>query len=102
GYLGSFSQKPDCFKQVAGRLRLQCEEDMPEAERVEAAVRFTLCELSTARAHSHPLECKPFAVLEVGSSGEDEQLSSCVEALSRSTQHWSSYSGYLREIRACM
>ncbi|KZO91661.1 hypothetical protein CALVIDRAFT_460759, partial [Calocera viscosa TUFC12733] len=98
GNLNSFNQKPDCYKEVAARLKLQCEDDIPENDRIQAAIRFTLCELSTARAHSHPLECASFVISEVEPSFEEESTSSCVEALSRSTQHWSSYSGYLREI----
>ncbi|EJU00551.1 hypothetical protein DACRYDRAFT_54166, partial [Dacryopinax primogenitus] len=99
--LDSFKHKPDCFKSVAGRLKLKCGEDMPEWERVQAAIQFTLCELSTARIHSYPLECASFASLgdDIELDLQDTSAAGCVEAFSRSTQHWSSYSGYLREIR---
>ncbi|KAL4073485.1 hypothetical protein J3A83DRAFT_4228864 [Scleroderma citrinum] len=56
---------------------------------------MTLCELATARHHVPPLECAPFAKGQVPS---DHTQPECVEALSRSAQFWSSYSGYLREI----
>ncbi|KAF8621225.1 hypothetical protein AX15_007941 [Amanita polypyramis BW_CC] len=61
---------------------------------------MTLCELATANYHTPPLECASFSLdsqiagmFMVHSSQRD-----CVEALSRSAQFWSSYSGYLREI----
>ncbi|KAJ7039887.1 hypothetical protein C8F04DRAFT_1085231 [Mycena alexandri] len=57
---------------------------------------MTLCELATATHHSLPLECAPFTVdseaATIRTQGE------CVDALSRSAQFWSSYSGYLREV----
>lgn len=75
---------------------------------------MTLCELRTAEFHSIPLECEVF--LEEGGLGDRALHGICVEwayslggsdlftqpyyrALSRSTQSWASYSGYLREIR---
>jgi hypothetical protein len=75
---------------------------------------MTLCELRTAEFHSIPLECELF--LEEGGSIDSAPHGICVEwaclfsrslqfftqphrALSRSTQSWASYSGYLREIR---
>jgi hypothetical protein len=74
---------------------------------------MTLCELRTAEFHSIPLECEVF--LEEGESSGRAPHGTCVEwaylldvfdlftppcrALSRSTQSWASYSGYLREIR---
>jgi hypothetical protein len=74
---------------------------------------MTLCELRTAESHSIPLECEVF--LEEGASSDRAPHGICVEwayileesdlftqpyrALSRSTQSWASYSGYLREIR---
>jgi hypothetical protein len=74
---------------------------------------MTLCELRTAGFHSIPLECEVF--LEEGESSNRAPHGICVEcaylleesdlftqlyrALSRSTQSWASYSGYLREIR---
>jgi len=82
---------------------------------------MTLCEIATGNHYSIPLECQSFF-----SSGVSSQIpvnggakaGQCVEwvtecadefnfdaprysALSRSAQFWSSYSGYLREMRAC-
>ncbi|KAH9174697.1 hypothetical protein EDB89DRAFT_2067271 [Lactarius sanguifluus] len=57
---------------------------------------MTLCELRTAEFHSIPLECEVF--LEEKAPGGRAPHGICVEALSRSTQSWASYSGYLREI----
>ncbi|KAG8768112.1 hypothetical protein FRC12_005762 [Ceratobasidium sp. 428] len=54
---------------------------------------MTLCELVTAERVSLPLECKSLT-----DQSPPSMVSQCVEALSRSAQHWSSYSGYLREI----
>ncbi|KAG2098988.1 uncharacterized protein F5147DRAFT_814675 [Suillus discolor] len=61
------------------------------------AIRLTLCELATARHHTPPLECSPFSN-NVGSHIPHHAVGDCVDALSRSAQFWSSYSGYLREI----
>jgi hypothetical protein len=82
---------------------------------------MTLCELATARHHSPPLECAPFSFSEEFQFSDPPSGSpgNCVEwisilapfwrcltisisyrALSRSAQFWSSYSGYLREVRA--
>ncbi|KAL4259354.1 KAR5 family protein, partial [Pleurotus pulmonarius] len=76
--------------------------DMLEDERVKAAIMMTLCELSTARHHSLPMECSAFAPTQdlgrfTGKHREQSQ-GSCVDALSRSAQSWSSYSGYLRDV----
>ncbi|KAK7046755.1 hypothetical protein R3P38DRAFT_2875664 [Favolaschia claudopus] len=96
--LESYSRRPDCFRRVAANIRLRCSElEMNEEERVTAAISMTLCELATATHHSLPLECASFTVdsmqdITTRSRGE------CVDALSRSAQSWSSYSGYLREV----
>ncbi|KAJ7136127.1 hypothetical protein C8R44DRAFT_769753 [Mycena epipterygia] len=95
--LESYSRRPDCFRRVAGKIRLRCGElEMNEDERVEAAISMTLCELATATHHSLPLECASFTV---DSEAAPTQIQGeCVDALSRSAQFWSSYSGYLREV----
>ncbi|PFH48830.1 hypothetical protein AMATHDRAFT_148945, partial [Amanita thiersii Skay4041] len=99
----SSQPKQDCFLTATNAIRERCQDDyMLEDERVFAAISMTMCELATAKHHSPPLECASFmsnSLLRL-----DERLSvhqsqrDCVEALSRSTQFWSSYSGYLREI----
>ncbi|KAF9507471.1 hypothetical protein BS47DRAFT_308429 [Hydnum rufescens UP504] len=104
--LGSYASKPDCFRDVASSLQLRCgkELEVDVDERVQAAVSMTLCEIATARRHAAPLECSPFvsppnAAFNPSSRSERaDSQASCVEALSRSAQFWSSYSGYLREI----
>ncbi|KAJ7484651.1 hypothetical protein FB451DRAFT_88904 [Mycena latifolia] len=92
-----YSGQPDCFRRVAGRIRVRCGElEMNEDERVKAAIAMTLCELATATHHSLPLECASFTV---DSDASPTQIQGeCVDALSRSAQFWSSYSGYLREV----
>ncbi|KAJ7871346.1 hypothetical protein B0H13DRAFT_2555303 [Mycena leptocephala] len=70
---------------------------MDEDERVRAAISMTLCELATATHHSLPLECASFTVDSEASFIQTQ--GECVDALSRSAQFWSSYSGYLREVR---
>ncbi|KAJ7151077.1 hypothetical protein C8R46DRAFT_1007850 [Mycena filopes] len=95
--LENYSRRPDCFRRVASRIRLQCAElETNEDGRVKAAISMTLCELATATHHSLPLECASFTVdaeaATIRTQGE------CVDALSRSAQFWSSYSGYLREV----
>ncbi|KZT10389.1 uncharacterized protein LAESUDRAFT_423435 [Laetiporus sulphureus 93-53] len=97
--LQSYDRKPDCFRRAAGLIQTRCSElDMDEDERVKAAISMTLCELGTAQHHSAPLECADF---DPNSRYADPRIHSsraCVEALSRSAQYWSSYSGYLREV----
>ncbi|KAJ7128125.1 hypothetical protein C8R46DRAFT_1017642 [Mycena filopes] len=95
--LENYSRRPDCFRRVASRIRLQCAElETNEDGRVKAAISMTLCELATATHHSLPLECASFTMdseaATIRTQGE------CVDALSRSAQFWSSYSGYLREV----
>ncbi|KAJ7885704.1 hypothetical protein B0H14DRAFT_2698767 [Mycena olivaceomarginata] len=90
--LQEYSHRPDCFCDVAGKIERRCGTlEMDNDARVEAAISMTLCELATATHHSPPLECASFA-MDGRSQGE------CVDALSRSPQFWSSYSGYLREV----
>ncbi|KAH7924701.1 hypothetical protein BV22DRAFT_1120007 [Leucogyrophana mollusca] len=100
--LDTYARKSDCFQNAASLLRTRCgESHMGEDERVQAAIAMTLCELATARRHAPPMECGDFTggriPLPVGSAHQAQ--GECVEALSRSAQFWSSYSGYLREIR---
>ncbi|KAJ3873624.1 hypothetical protein F5051DRAFT_117703 [Lentinula edodes] len=82
---------------------------MNEEERVVAAISMTLCELATAKHHAPPMECDMFSARlrasgpRDGFSDEQEEFEvdirgNCVNALSRSAQFWSSYSGYLREV----
>ncbi|GAA6027854.1 hypothetical protein JCM8097_001749 [Rhodosporidiobolus ruineniae] len=61
--------------------------------RSELAARMALCEIGTSEGAKVPRECEDW---EKGM--KRGKVASCVEALSRSPQHWSSYSGYLREI----
>ncbi|KAJ3800004.1 hypothetical protein GGU11DRAFT_451859 [Lentinula aff. detonsa] len=109
-YLASLGRSSDCFRKAAGSIQTRCAElDMNEEERVVAAISMTLCELATAKHHAPPMECDVFSArLHEPSyqSGFSEQQNEefensrgkCVNALSRSAQFWSSYSGYLREI----
>ncbi|KAJ7669043.1 hypothetical protein B0H17DRAFT_1087224 [Mycena rosella] len=92
-----YSRRPDCFRRVAGKIRVRCGDlEMNENERVKAAISMTLCELATATHHSIPLECASFTVDSDVSSTQIQ--GACVDAFSRSAQFWSSYSGYLREV----
>ncbi|KAH9933912.1 uncharacterized protein B0H18DRAFT_605898 [Fomitopsis serialis] len=61
---------------------------------------MTLCELSTANHHSPPLECSAFSTEPRASQSavRGESHRSCVEALSRSAQYWSSYSVSARSL----
>ncbi|KAH9856462.1 hypothetical protein C2E23DRAFT_807758 [Lenzites betulinus] len=99
--LEKYATRPDCFRRAAGLIRTGCAElETHEEERVRAALSMTLCELATAEHLSPPMECIPF---QVGSDGQTwpytgDPPGKCVEALSRSAQYWSSYSGYLREV----
>ncbi|KAI0674450.1 hypothetical protein C8Q78DRAFT_1014830 [Trametes maxima] len=99
--LDKYATKPDCFRKASSFIRVTCGElEHREDERVKAALFMTLCEIATAETHSPPMECIPYQltrgaphVHHIGSSHGQ-----CVEALSRSAQYWSSYSGYLREV----
>ncbi|KAI0732618.1 hypothetical protein C8Q72DRAFT_773951 [Fomitopsis betulina] len=98
--LQAYSRKPDCFRRAAARIQTRCAElDMDEQERIRAAISMTICELYTA-SHSPPLECAAFSTRlhPAHTAANGESHTSCVEALSRSAQYWSSYSGYLREV----
>ncbi|KAL1719110.1 hypothetical protein EV715DRAFT_272919 [Schizophyllum commune] len=98
GALDAYARRPDCFKDSTALISARCEElDSREDERVRAAISMTLCELATAKHHTPPLECAPFAPGANGRSS-DAAAGECVNALSRSAQYWSSYSGYLREL----
>lgn len=88
--------------------------------RIQAAISMTLCELATARHYAPPMECAAFSKGQQSPPSGHVQAA-CVEytfvssasfrhsaahvslyydrALSRSAQFWSSYSGYLRELR---
>ncbi|KAI8986754.1 hypothetical protein BD414DRAFT_42050 [Trametes punicea] len=99
--LRKYSARPDCFRRVAATIRAACAElESHEDERVRAALSLTLCEIATAEHLSPPMECAAFQpAFEGQPPHRDRGLSGrCVEALSRSAQYWSSYSGYLREV----
>ncbi|KAG1854754.1 hypothetical protein C8R48DRAFT_318668 [Suillus tomentosus] len=98
GAFDGYMRKNDCFQDAARHAQSRCEvSHMSEDERIQVAIRLTLCELATARHHTPPLECSPFSN-HVGSHIPHHAVGDCVDALSRSAQFWSSYSGYLREI----
>ncbi|KAG1884491.1 uncharacterized protein F5891DRAFT_1004101 [Suillus fuscotomentosus] len=98
GAFDGYMRKNDCFQDAARHAQSRCEvSHMSEDERIQVAIRLTLCELATARHHTPPLECSPFNN-NVGSHIPHHAVGDCVDALSRSAQFWSSYSGYLREI----
>ncbi|KAL6305991.1 hypothetical protein BKA93DRAFT_730248, partial [Sparassis latifolia] len=99
--LESYTRERDCFRHAAGRIQMRCGQlDMDEGERIKAAISMTLCELATAKHHAPPLECASFApdADTPDTLSSTESLGCCVDALSRSAQYWSSYSGYLREV----
>ncbi|KIK94203.1 hypothetical protein PAXRUDRAFT_784366 [Paxillus rubicundulus Ve08.2h10] len=95
-----YQRKPDCFQDAISLVKARCEESrMDEQERIQAAISITMCELATARHYSPPMECAAFARGGYKPSSTSAQSQArCVEALSRSAQFWSSYSGYLREM----
>ncbi|SYW83011.1 uncharacterized protein UHO2_04928 [Ustilago hordei] len=80
-----------CYSHIYDQVKQGCarEADMEPRERMLASVLLTICDLRASN-QSVPLECS--------TTVEDSSLATCVEALSRSTRHWSSYAGYLREI----
>ncbi|PPQ92129.1 hypothetical protein CVT25_007960 [Psilocybe cyanescens] len=100
--LHSYTRKPDCFKKAASIIRARCTElDMDEDGRraLQAAISMTLCEIATAKHHSYPMECHQYSVNGANAPKISSQSQGgCVDALARSAQFWSSYSGYLREV----
>ncbi|KAF9530052.1 hypothetical protein CPB83DRAFT_764110, partial [Crepidotus variabilis] len=100
--LQPYSPKPDCFKTAVSKLRRQCGDlEISEQLRIEAAIMMTICEITTAKHYSVPLECAAYgreSMHEV-TIPDGQTKSDCVDAFSRSAQFWSSYSGYLREVR---
>ncbi|TFK41551.1 hypothetical protein BDQ12DRAFT_388968 [Crucibulum laeve] len=97
--LEKYSNRPDCFRRAAKSIRTRCAElEMDETERVNAAIAMTLCEVATAKHHSFPLECIPFSSENAPKNTDAQAQGTCVDALARSAQFWSSYSGYLREV----
>lgn len=103
--LKSFAERApssDCFKRSLSTLKTKCGEELEpdEGERVRLAISMTLCELETAAYASIPLECLEFSYGTKIRTPEHKTAPQavCVAALSRSPQHWSSYSGYLRDV----
>ncbi|KAF8552486.1 hypothetical protein OG21DRAFT_1416066, partial [Imleria badia] len=97
--LQSYQRKPDCFQDAINLVKARCEESrMDEQERIQAAIGMTMCELATARHYLPPMECAAYAKVGHKHSPTPQGQARCVDALSRSAQFWSSYSGYLREI----
>ncbi|KAG9311609.1 hypothetical protein JVU11DRAFT_7818 [Chiua virens] len=98
--LQSYQQKPDCFQEAITMVKARCEDArMDEEERIQAAIGMTMCELATARHYLPPMECAVYAKPSPKLTSPTPQAQArCVDALSRSAQFWSSYSGYLREI----
>lgn len=98
--LNSYDRKPECFRQVGAAIKKRCSDlnDDP-AEKIRAAIALTKCELSTGNLRI-PLECSALSLDGQGEEDQDVKLQQerCVEALSRSSQYWMSYSGYLREV----
>ncbi|KAF9788596.1 hypothetical protein BJ322DRAFT_649215 [Thelephora terrestris] len=85
--------KPDCFRTAIGQMQQRCADlDGLEEEKISFAISMTLCELEIAHL-SPPMECR----LIQNAAATPMKRRHCVEALARSAQSWSSYSGYFRE-----
>ncbi|KAI9223385.1 hypothetical protein BC828DRAFT_376039 [Blastocladiella britannica] len=81
------SDSKDCYKDAATSLHAGCKElTVLEAEKVQYAIRLTLCEVATANMNV-PAPCS-----------WNEPGTACVEALAQVPQLWTSYSGYFREV----
>lgn len=95
------ASNPSCFFDSLSTLPTSspCESvARSDSLRITLATRMTLCELKTAgpdggREGLIPRECSDWE----RSNGKGK-VGGCVEALARSPQYWSSYSGYLREV----
>ncbi|ORY74297.1 hypothetical protein BCR35DRAFT_142258 [Leucosporidium creatinivorum] len=90
------SSNPSCFFLALSALpsSAPCEAlSRSDSARIEVAASMAICEIKTAGdgEGKMPRECSDW---KKGKS----KVGSCVEALARSPQHWSSYSGYLREV----
>ncbi|KAJ3341772.1 hypothetical protein HDU93_004156 [Gonapodya sp. JEL0774] len=87
-----------CFQKVALAMRDQCQKSVDghnQEANVAIAVAFTACEMSTAGVQL-PLECVD--ATKIGNNPTSPQSKGCVQALSRTPQLWTSYSGYLRDV----
>lgn len=92
------ASNPSCFYLTLSSLPSSspCETlSRSDTSRIEVAAGMAICELRTAGNGEGrvPRECGDW---QDGKS----KVGGCVEALARSPQHWSSYSGYLREVGA--
>ncbi|CAG8607116.1 1700_t:CDS:10 [Cetraspora pellucida] len=82
-----FERKQNCFKDAALTLRHGCRNiDISDNDKIKYAVRLTMCEIATANLVA-PMECNDI-----------QDVGTCVEALARIPQLWTSYSGYFREV----
>ncbi|KAG8755922.1 hypothetical protein FRC14_003527 [Serendipita sp. 396] len=87
----------DCFLDVSKDMDQRCEQmEANQLARVDAAIHLTICELKTAEHVTIPMECTEYTAS--SRSVRPSGSRACVEALYRSPQFWSSYSGYLRDI----
>ncbi|CAG8607328.1 24402_t:CDS:10 [Dentiscutata erythropus] len=86
--LAQFEKKQNCFKDAALTLRHGCRNiDISDNDKIKYAVRLTMCEIATANLVA-PMECNDIV----------QDVGTCVEALARIPQLWTSYSGYFREV----
>lgn len=90
---------PSCFFLSLSAIPSQapCEAlSRSDTARVEVAASWAICEIKTAGTGigKLPRECEDWQ------GGGKTGVANCVEALSRSPQHWSSYSQNLREVGA--
>ncbi|KAG9007343.1 hypothetical protein FRB94_014465 [Tulasnella sp. JGI-2019a] len=92
--------EPDCFGSETASVLERCGEELElsDNERVQFAIGMTLCELKTAKHNTPPLECRAFSSNNRVAFDRRSTQSSCVAALARSAQFWSSYSGYIRQV----
>ncbi|CAG8694817.1 37802_t:CDS:10 [Gigaspora margarita] len=86
--LVQFEKKQNCFKDAALTLRHGCRNiDISDKDKIRYAVLLTMCEIATANLVA-PMECNDIV----------QDVGTCVEALARIPQLWTSYSGYFREV----
>ncbi|RHZ79269.1 hypothetical protein Glove_150g71 [Diversispora epigaea] len=86
--LSQYERKPNCFKDAALTLKNGCRNiNLDDNDKILYAVQLTKCEIATANL-TMPTECDDI----------DKEIGSCAESLSKTSQLWTSYSGYYREV----
>ncbi|KAG0054772.1 hypothetical protein BGZ83_010448 [Gryganskiella cystojenkinii] len=88
----------DCFRDAAKALRQGCQGiELDKDEKTKYAIRLTVCEIETAHLKV-PEDCLRIGLSTAPSKRIEKITSKCIQSLGRVPQHWTSYTGYFREV----